>query len=114
MINIYLDDERDTPPGFVRTYTVEETIELIKQNDGNIEKLSLDNDLGIGLREGREVMSWVEEQAFNNTLKPIPYLIIHTANPVAENQMMSARFNAWKYWIRHGYNRTDYKKYDSK
>ena len=29
-INIYLDDERETPQGYYRTYSVEETIELIK------------------------------------------------------------------------------------
>lgn len=107
-MRIYLDDERETPDGFVRTYTVEETIKLIQDSDGEVECVSLDNDLGIGLEEGRKVMDWIEEQAYNNTLAPIPHLIIHTSNPAAENSMMKARHNAWKYWESHGYKIEDF------
>lgn len=103
-MRIYLDDIRSTPEGYVRTYTVEETIELIKQNDGNVESLSLDNDLGSGYTEGYEVMKWIEEQAYYNTLQPIPNLFAHTDNNVAEEKMMQARYNAWKYWKGHGYD----------
>ncbi len=112
-MKIYLDDERKTPDGFVRTYSVEETINLIKNNDGEVECVSLDNDLGTGFAEGREVMKWIEEQSFNNTLMPIPHLLIHSGNNVAVDEMMTARFNAWKFWKRHGYNRIDFlnKKY---
>lgn len=105
---IYLDDIRETPEGYVRTYTVEQTIELIENFNGNIEKLSLDNDLGIGFKEGREVMKWIEEKAFNNELLPIPHIIIHSGNPVAQDEMMTARYNAWKYWQNHGYSRYDW------
>lgn len=107
-MKIYLDDERETPNKYVRTYSVEETIELIKNNNGNIEILSLDNDLGSGCEEGRKVLDWIEQQAFENTLLPIPHIIIHTANPVAEDMMMRVRFNAWKHWINHGYNRIEW------
>lgn len=107
-MNIFLDDKRETPDGYIRTYTVEETINLIKTNNGNVNTVSLDNDLGIGFKEGREVMKWIEGQAFNNELLPIPNLIIHSGNPVAKDEMSMARFNAWKYWQSHGYNRKDY------
>jgi hypothetical protein len=103
-IKIYLDDMRKTPDGFTRTYTVEETIELIKNNDGYIECVSLDNDLGDGLKEGREVMKWIEEQAFNNTLKPIKKLTIHSGNTVALDEMLKARHNAYKFWAQHGFD----------
>lgn len=65
-------------------------------------------------KNGREVMKWIEEQAFHNTLLPIPHLLIHTGNTVAEDEMMRARFNAWKYWAGHGYSRLEYlqKHYD--
>lgn len=106
-MKIYLDDERQTPPGYTRTYSVSETIELIKQNDGNIEVISLDNDLGSGCEEGYKVLDWIEEQAFNNKIQPILHILIHTANPSAEDRMMKARFNAWKYWCEHGYSRSD-------
>lgn len=107
-MNIYLDDERQTPNGYVRTYSVDETIELIKANNGNIERLSLDNDLGVGYEEGRKVLNWIEEQSFNNTLLPIPHIIIHTGNPVAADIMMKSRYNSWKHWINHGYNRIEW------
>lgn len=104
-MRIYLDDERSTPDGYIRTYTVEETIALIQTNNGDVETVSLDNDLGTGLKEGREVMKWIEEQAYHNTLLPIPHLIIHSGNPVAQDEMMTARYNAWKFWTQHGYSR---------
>jgi len=107
-MRIYLDDERETPNGYIRTYTVEETIALISQNSGTIEVVSLDNDLGIALQEGRKVMDWIEESAFNNTLLPIPYLYIHSQNSSARDAMMQARHNAWKYWEGHGYVRSEW------
>jgi hypothetical protein len=107
-MKIYLDDDRKTPEGYIRTYSVEETIELIAKNNGSVETVSLDNDLGIGFREGREVMKWIEEQAFNNTLLPIPHLIIHSGNNVAADEMKKARNNAWRFWVGHGYSRSEY------
>lgn len=104
-MKIYLDDIRPTPAGYRRTFFVEETIELIKANDGNVKIVSLDNDLGVGYEEGKKVMQWIEEQAFKNTLQPIPHLYIHTDNPSARDEMMQARYNAWKYWQGHGWNR---------
>ena len=114
MCKIFLDDERATPEGYTRTFSVEQTIDLIKEHNGSIEVVSLDNDLGPGFRKGREVMKWIEEQAFHDTLLPIPHLLIHTGNTVAEDEMMRARFNAWKYWAGHGYSRLEYlqKHYD--
>ena len=106
-ISIYLDDERESPDGAVRTYTVDETIALIKANEGRVRELSLDNDLGMGMKEGWRVLAWIEKQAFHNTLKPIPYIIIHTQNPVAADRMMQMRYNAWKYWEGHGHSRRE-------
>lgn len=106
-ISIYLDDERPTPDGYIRTFSVDETIKLIEENDGNVEFLSLDNDLGIGVEEGQKVLEWIEEKAHFNQIAPIPYIIIHTQNPVAADRMMSIRYNAWKSWENHGYNRRE-------
>ena len=44
-INIYLDDLRDIPEGFVGARTVEEAIDLILNN--RVHMLSLDHDLGM-------------------------------------------------------------------
>lgn len=88
MINIYLDDCRQTPDIFdIRTYTVEETITQIKKNKGNINFLSLDNDLGEGLLEGYKVLDWLEEEYYINKF-PLPKRIfIHSANSAAMNRM---------------------------
>ena len=42
-MKVYLDDVRQAPEGWVRTYTVAETIELLKT--GEVVELSLDHDL---------------------------------------------------------------------
>jgi hypothetical protein len=86
--------------GYVRTYTVEETIELIKANDGKIQILSLDSDLGVGFTEGRKVMDWIEEKAFANEIKYIPTIIIHSQNNVSVANMKMARYNAYKFWSK--------------
>lgn len=46
MINTYLDDLRPCPDGFVLAKTAGECRELICKHEGNINILSLDNDLG--------------------------------------------------------------------
>lgn len=92
-IKIYLDDERKTPDGFHRTYTVSETITLLEQcrDSGTIvEELSLDNDLGSGEQEGRSVADWLEEKVFTENF-PIPLtMTCHSANPEAKKYMMMA------------------------
>ena len=43
-MRIYLDDERTTPEGWVRTYWPDEVIALLEQ--GGVTHVSLDHDLG--------------------------------------------------------------------
>ena len=92
-MKIFLDDVRETPEGYERTYTVKETIEWIikaQTEDFKIEVLSLDNDLGEGLEEGYKVLDWLEEKAFGELFFIIPMDIkIHSANPVARRRMQS-------------------------
>lgn len=92
MFKIYLDDERDTPVGYLRTYTVEETITLLKifaNNNINCSELSLDNDLGENQPEGYKVADWLEEQVLTNNF-PVPdKLVVHSANPVASKKMQA-------------------------
>lgn len=98
---IYLDDVRQTPTSenydVIRTYTVEETIAAIEQNDGNIAILSLDNDLGLPL-EGYKVAEWLEEKAFEGKIKPIPQLIVDSANISRKMYMQKAFANCEKFW----------------
>lgn len=88
-IKVFLDDTRDTPSGWVRTYTASETIELLK--GGNVVELSLDHDLGDQTMcgDGHLVCVWVEEQVALHDFEP-PRMVIHSANPVGRDRMQRA------------------------
>jgi len=79
-MKVYLDDERATPDGWTRTYTVAETIGLLQIAE--VSHLSLDNDLGEGEPEGHTVLTWLEQQVFYDPSFPMPIVSIHSANPV--------------------------------
>ncbi len=97
MVNIYLDDCRKTPAIYdIRTYTVEETIDQLIKNKGNVEFLSLDNDLGEGLAEGYKVLDWLEEEFYINNF-PLPKIIlVHSANSAAMMRMNSVISKLYK------------------
>lgn len=87
-MNIFLDDLRQTPLGFERTFTVEETIKLIAQNPKKVGILSLDNDLGIGFEDGYKVLDWLEEQVFSGHEEYLPNeIVVHSANPIGGKRM---------------------------
>lgn len=86
--NVYLDDLRDTPEGWRRCSTVEETISVLKSSGAYIDTLSLDNDLGENIPEGYKVLDWLEETIFNDPAFPLPdRIVVHSANPVARKRM---------------------------
>ena len=87
-MRVFLDDERATPPGGVRTYWPDEVITLLKT--GDVVELSLDHDLGDDLRgTGYSVLLWLEEQVVLHGLKP-PILRVHSANSSARLKMEAA------------------------
>jgi hypothetical protein len=105
-IDLWLDDQRDPKsPENQQRYrakgteiwvkTVEEAIEYLMK--GNVRSISFDNDLGEGLKEGRHLAAWIEEEAY---FKRIPKLMwsIHSENPEGRNQIMVAMSNADRFW----------------
>jgi len=59
-MKVYLDDERETPEGWVRVYWPDEAIKLL--SDGVVTEISLDHDLGDDTRgTGYDVVLWIEE-----------------------------------------------------
>jgi hypothetical protein len=84
-VRVWLDDIREEPEGWLRTRTVEETIEAIEAFD--VVELSLDNDLGDTLREGIEVLDWLEERLLCHEILPPPVIHAHTGNPSAGRSM---------------------------
>lgn len=97
---VYLDDVRPKPVDFdVKVTTVQEAIELLKT--GQVDVISLDYDLGGDGDEGEVVANWIEEQAYNGTLKRVKVLF-HTDNPVGRKRMKQAIENAMRYWDERG------------
>ena len=84
-MKVYLDDERQTPPGWHRVYWPEEAIELLKT--GTVKKISLDHDLGDDEHgTGYDVILWIEEAVFTADFKP-PIITVHSANSSARFKM---------------------------
>ncbi len=87
-MKIYLDDERETPDGWIRVYWPDEAIELLKS--GEVTAVSLDHDLGDDERgTGYDVLLWIEEQVAVHGF-PVPEMRVHSANSAARKRMESA------------------------
>ena len=87
MMKIFLDDERQTPDGWVRCFWPDQVIELLINN--NVSIISLDHDLGNDDRgTGYDVVLWIEEQVIFNKYTP-PKIIVHSANISAKKKMLA-------------------------
>jgi hypothetical protein len=86
-MNIYLDDERKTPDGFVRCYWPEEVKKLVLENE--VDTVSLDHDLGNDeIGTGYTFVKWLEEYSYNNPDFKLPNkIIVHSQNPVGAKKM---------------------------
>lgn len=89
-MKVYLDDCRTTPNGWTRTYTPQQTIEILKTH--NVTALSLDHDLGDdeGIGTGYTVLLWIEEHVVINGYEPPSIISIHSSNPSARSKMLAA------------------------
>lgn len=86
-MRVFLDDERQTPEGWVRVYWPSEAIALLEA--GGVEELSLDHDLGDDERgTGYDVVLWIEEAVALRGFKP-PKITVHSANSSAREKMLA-------------------------
>lgn len=89
-MKVYLDDAREAYQGWVRAYTPDEVIHLLKS--GQVEQLSLDHDLGgddeIGT--GYTVLQWIENEVALNGFVPPSVIKVHSANPSVHTKMHQA------------------------
>lgn len=84
-MRVYLDDERQTPEGWIRVWWPDEAIALLE--GGAVTELSLDHDLGDDVRgTGYDVMLWIEEAVVLRGFKP-PKIVVHSANSSARIKM---------------------------
>ena len=89
-MDVWLDDMRPAPEGWTWVQTVDEVINLLMT--GDVEALSLDNDLGVDQSEGQTVIYWMEENGYWPEL-----LCVHTNNAVAGRNMRDAIQNSGHY-----------------
>lgn len=85
MINLYVDDLRDCPSGFVVARTCQEAIRLLEEQEVDI--LSLDHDLGEDaqgnlLPTGYDLVKYICEKGLRANK-----IYIHTDNPVGRANM---------------------------
>lgn len=84
-LKVFLDDERPTPPGWVRARWPEDVIRLLKT--GRVKEVSLDHDLGDDAHgTGYDVILWIEEAVATRGFDP-PIIRVHSANPSARQKM---------------------------
>ena len=84
-VKVFLDDERNTPQGWVRVYWPEEAIELLKS--GKVTDISLDHYLGDDRHgTGYDVVLWIEEAVIVRGFKA-PNIQVHSSNPSARVKM---------------------------
>ena len=88
-MKLYLDDVRETPPGWTGVKTAAEMIRCLETVP--VEEVSLDHDLGPPEEagDGYQVLVWIERQVATRAWVP-PVIHIHTANPVARFRMEAA------------------------
>jgi hypothetical protein len=84
-MKLYLDDERETPEGWVRVLWPDEAIKLLKT--GKVSEISLDHDLGDDQRgTGYDVILWIEEKVIIHGFTP-PNIKVHSANSSARHKI---------------------------
>ena len=88
MKNVYLDDLRSAPRGWVRTRTAEETIDELRS--GDVDQLSLDYNLGPDAGQtGAAVLRWIDRQiAENPEWKPPRAIRVHSTHRVGRSLMI--------------------------
>lgn len=86
-MKVFLDDERETPEGWVRAFWPDEVIAMLQT--GMVEELSLDHDLGDDERgTGYDVICWIEEAVALDRFVP-PKITVHSANSSARMKMLA-------------------------
>lgn len=86
-IQLWLDDARPAPRGWIRARTAPEAISVLKSE--TVTEVSIDHDLGPPeAGTGYDVLLWIEDQVVTNDEFLVPVINIHTQNPVAGKKMI--------------------------
>ena len=91
MVNIYLDDCRDAPEGFLLVKNAIDCQCMFSKYKSNVNILSLDHDLGENIEyigTGYDVVKWLVYYFVMNDDNYFPKQIyLHTVNPVGRQNM---------------------------
>lgn len=101
-VKLWLDDLRVPPDeSWIWVKTPAEAIELLER--GEVERLSLDHDLGLldddgnDIATGYTVLLFIEEQVVHGTTTfDVPTIMVHSANSAAHARMISARNSIYR------------------
>jgi len=86
LINIFLDDIRPCPEGFILARNATECSVLLRNNEVNT--LSLDHDLGDSdALTGYDLCKWIVEQGIESPHIYPKVIYLHTANGVGRDNM---------------------------
>lgn len=118
-MKIFLDDRRPCPSegGWVLCRWPAEVIALLQAQPNEVERVSLDHDLGDadqakaeGRREitGYDVVLWVEEQVHTNPNYVPPTLIVHSDNGPGIDRMRQGILSISRRIARRIAHREDY------
>jgi hypothetical protein len=91
VINIYLDDSRPVPKGFILVKDVRNCTMLLMDNKNKVNILSLDHDLGEEptYETGYDVVKFLINQYYLYNINYFPKKIyLHSANPVGRMNML--------------------------
>jgi len=84
-MKVYLDDERQTPEGWIRVYTVQECLVLLQTR--KCTHVSFDNDLGENQPQGFKALDALEEMVYEDPTFPVPIITVHSSNPARVQSM---------------------------
>ena len=89
MIKVYLDDLRIPPHGYTLVKDAYSAIKFITENWDMIEEISLDHDLGDEelYGNGYRVVCEMEDFVFNTRPTHLPFIHVHSANPIGRKRM---------------------------
>lgn len=94
--NVYLDDVRPAPKGYILIKNVEDLIGLITIIGDQIDLISLDHDLGKDQRPGYDFVTWLEEKVYTGVYTSIPKLRVHSMNPIGRKKMERGIRSIWE------------------
>lgn len=88
-MKIYLDDIRVPTKDYIWVKDAFSAIKMIEEDWNIIEEISLDHDLGdeTVVGTGYNVVCFIEMYVHENHPNHLPYIHVHSANPVGRHKM---------------------------